>query len=118
MIQKPENWNKLDRQRKIDFVLGKYTGVCPCNRSIGESCEVCDALETIHFENRNFHEELILLLHGWAKESMDADPYWTYLNFIELDDESQFNQVIVNHFMKDDIIVNTENEDEFNNALY
>jgi hypothetical protein len=92
MKVKPKNWKSLRQDDKYKHIIGKATGVCWCNPSLGESCKKCKDLPDIKEADRNYHEEAIILAFGLQKESVrDSDAYWMYSKFLELDDPKSFN---------------------------
>jgi len=94
MKQKPENWKDLDIRRKIDFVMGFGNSWCLCNPALGEHCEECDAIPDIKEEDRNYHEEMLLMLRYHENESRHPEPYSILRTLYELDDEESFNRAI------------------------
>lgn len=100
MKKKPKNWDDLDRRQKTKYILGKETGVCSCNHTLGEFCNKCEKLPNIPIKDRNFHEEVMLLIRAMAEESFKSDEYYLYLSLVELDDIESFNQQIRYYFFE------------------
>lgn len=94
MKQKPEDWKDLDIRRKIDFVMGRSTGVCNCTPTLGESCKRCEALPDIKPEDRNYHEEMLLMLRDMENTSRQPEAYSILRTLYEVDDEESFNRAI------------------------
>lgn len=94
MKQKPENWKDLDIRRKIDFVMGRDTGVCNCTPALGEHCKRCDAVPDIKEEDRNYHEEMLLMLRDIERNSRQPEPYSILRTLYEIDEEESFNRAI------------------------
>ena len=97
---KPKNWDDLSPNDKYKITIGKATGVCLCNPSLGENCKWCKDLPDIKEEDRNYHEEAIIIASGLQNESMkNGDAYWMYKNFLELDDPKSFNDNFRHYFI-------------------
>ena len=94
MKQKPDNWKDLDIRRKIDFVMGRDTGVCNCTPALGERCEHCDKIPDIKEEDRNYHEEMLLLLRDMENNSRKSEFYSSLRILYQLDDEESFNRAV------------------------
>ena len=100
MKPKPENWNTLGYVRQMRHITGRETGVCWCNPALGENCDKCLNLADVKEEDRNYHEEVIILARGMGRESNKDDEYWMYKNFVELEDPDMFNFVIREYFIE------------------
>ena len=100
MKQKPIDWKDMRRDDKIRFIMGRNTGVCYCNNTLGENCEKCRDLPDIKEEDRNYHEEVILLLYDMRNISRNPDAYSILLTLYELDDEETFNHAIRYEFVE------------------
>jgi len=100
MKPKPENWNTLGYVRQMRHITGRETGVCWCNPALGENCDKCLNLADVKEEDRNYHEEVIILARGMGRESNKDDEYWMYKNFVELEDPEMFNFVIREYFIE------------------
>lgn len=94
MKQKPENWKDLRRDQKIDFVMGETTGVCWCNATFKEDCDKCRDLPDIMEEDRNYHEEMLLMLRHVRDNSRKPEIYSILLTLYEMDDEESFNRAV------------------------
>jgi hypothetical protein len=94
MKQKPENWKDLDIRRKMDFIMGRGTAVCNCTPVLGEHCKRCDAVPDIKHEDRNYHEEMLLLLRDMENNSRQPEVYSILRVLYELDDEEDFNRAV------------------------
>ena len=94
MKTKPENWKDLDIRRKMDFVMGRDTGVCNCTPALGESCKRCKAIPDLKEEDRNYHEEMVLMLRDMEHNSRQPEVYSILRSLYELDDEESFNRAI------------------------
>ena len=94
MKQKPENWKDLRRDEKIKFIMGRATGVCWCNPALGEACDACKDLPDIKEEDRNYHEEMLLMLRDIRDNSRKPEVYSILLTLYEMDDEESFNRAV------------------------
>ena len=100
MKQKSKDWKDLRREDKIRFIMGRATGVCWCNPALGENCEKCKDLPEMKEEDRNYHEEVILLLYDMRNTSRNPEVYSILLTLYQLDDEESFNQAIRYEFVE------------------
>ena len=100
MKAKPENWNALQIERQVDFIMGRDTCVCNCTPALGESCKRCKDLPDIKEEDRNYHEELLLLLRHLTRESRKSEEYSMFETLIKLDDEKTFNKAFRYEFIE------------------
>jgi len=94
MKAKPENWKDLNIRRKMDFIMGRGTAVCNCTPALGEHCKRCDAVPDIKEEDRNYHEEMLLMLRDMENTSRQPEVYSILRTLYELDDEDSFNTAI------------------------
>lgn len=94
MKAKPDNWKDLDIRRKMDFVMGHGTGVCNCTPALGEHCKRCDAVPDIKHEDRNYHEEMLLMLRYMENNSRQPEAYSILRTLYEIDDEESFNAAV------------------------
>ena len=94
MKAKPENWKDLRRDEQIKFIMGRGTGVCWCNPALGENCDKCRDIPNIKEEDRNYHEEMLLMLRNIRDNSRKPEIYSILLTLYELDDEESFNHAI------------------------
>lgn len=94
MKQKPENWKDLRRDEKVKFIMGRATGVCWCNPALGENCDKCRDLPNIKEEDRNYHEEMLLMLRDIRDNSRKPEIYSILLTLYEMDDEESFNRAV------------------------
>jgi len=102
MKPKPENWETLGYERQMKHLMGRDTGVCWCNPALAENCDKCRDLPDIKEEDRNYHEEAIIIAKSLSKESRkESDAYWMYKNFLELDDPNAFNHNIRYYFIEE-----------------
>jgi len=108
MKQKPDNWKNLGRDRQMRHLTRRATGVCMCNPSLGENCDACRDLPELKEEERNYHEEAMIVARSLSQESRDDDAYWMYYNLIQLDDVESFNTHIRMYFI--------DTESTFNDA--
>ena len=106
MKAKPKNWKDLRIEQQVDFILGKDTCVCNCTPALGESCKRCKDLPDIKEEDRNYHEEILLLLRHFTRESSKSEEYSMLETLIALDDEETFN-----HSFRYDFIENMGTEE-------
>ena len=100
MKAKPDNWEGLNIERKVDHVLGKDTSVCNCTPTLGEDCDRCKDLPDIKEEDRNYHEELLLMLRHLTRESRKPEIYSIFETLIKLDDEETFNKAFRYEFVE------------------
>lgn len=94
MKTKPDNWKDLDIRRKMDFIMGRDTSVCNCTPTLGEHCKRCDGLPDIKEEDRNYHEEMLLLLRDMRSNSRQPEAYSILFDLYQLDDEESFNRAV------------------------
>ena len=94
MKTKPDNWKDLDIRRKMDFIMGRGTSVCNCTPTLGEHCKRCDGLPDIKEEDRNYHEEMLLLLRDMENNSRQPEIYSILRALYEIDDEESFNRAV------------------------
>jgi len=94
MKQKPENWKELRRDEQIKFIMGRATGVCCCNPALAENCDKCRDLPDIKEEDRNYHEEMLLMLRDIRDNSRTPEAYSILMTLYEMDDEESFNDAI------------------------
>jgi len=97
---KPDNWKEMSKDTKFQFLIGERTHVCLCNPSLGESCDFCKDIPDIKEEDRNYHEEAIILALGYSRVSSKDDEYWMYMSFLKLDDPKTFNQSMRYYFIE------------------
>lgn len=100
MKQKPENWKDLRPDDRIKFIMGRATGVCHCNPALGEACQDCKDLPDIKEEDRNYYEEVLILLRDMRNNSHKSEVYSIFLTLIELDDEKTFNRAFRYEFIE------------------
>jgi len=100
MKAKPENWKDLRIEDKVEHILGTRTNVCWCNPSLDESCKDCKDLPDIKEEDRNYHEELLLMLRNLTRMSRRPERYSMFETLIQLDDEKTFNIAFRQDFVK------------------
>jgi hypothetical protein len=94
MKQKPENWKDLERNKKMAFVMGESTGVCWCDSTFNETCDKCKDLPDIKEEDRNYHEEMLLMLRHVRDNSRKPEIYSIPLTLYEMDEEESFNRAV------------------------
>lgn len=113
MKAKPEKWKDMRREDKIKFIMSKHTGVCWCNTSLGESCKKCKDMPDIREEDRNYHEEILLVLKYMVEETCKPEGYYMFETLISLDDVETFNSEIRQNFVEN----LKAGEDGFDNAF-
>lgn len=74
--------------------MGRATGVCWCNPALGENCDECRDIPDIKEEDRNYHEEMLLMLREIRDNSRKPEMYSILLTLYEVDDEESFNRAV------------------------
>jgi hypothetical protein len=74
--------------------MGRDTGVCNCTPALGEHCKRCDAVPDLKEEDRNYHEEMLLILRDMESTSRQPEAYSILRTLYELDDEKSFNTAV------------------------
>ena len=97
---KPKNWKNLPPDDQAKFITGRGTGICWCNPDLGEVCEKCKDLPDIKEEDRNYHEEILILLRDMRNYSLKSEVYSILMTLIELDDEKTFNHAFRYEFVE------------------
>ena len=115
MKAKPDNWKDLDIRRQMDLIMGRSTSVCNCTPSLGEHCKRCDGLPDIKEEDRNYHEEMLLLLRDMENNSRQPEAYSILRSLYEIDDEESFNRAV--REINNNVIAYDENEYAMENSF-
>lgn len=97
---KPKDWKDFRIDDKVKHIIGEATRVCYCNPTLGETCEKCKDLPNIEEKDRNYHEEVLLLLRSMRNDSSKYEIYSILMTLIELDDEETFNDAFRYNFIE------------------
>ena len=82
------------------FVMGESTGVCWCDSTFNETCDKCKDLPDIKEEDRNYNEEIFMMLRHVRDKSRKPEIYSILLTLYEMDDEESFNRAVRYDFVE------------------